>query len=66
MPYQIDSIINSAKGECWQETRRAHKYNLRKIVKDILKRYEEENPAESIREFSIEVKEVYSDGRDYQ
>lgn len=63
MPYQIDTIINSARGECWQETRRAHKYNLRNIVADMLKRYEEENPSEFIREVSVEVKEVvYSDG----
>lgn len=63
MIYQIDTIINSARGECWQETRRAYKYSLRNMIADMLKRYEEENPTEFIREVSVEVKEVvYSDG----
>lgn len=55
---QIDSIINSDSGECWQETRRVHKYNLREIVTDILTRYENENFNETIKEISIQVKEV--------
>ena len=63
MIYQIDTIINSARGECWQETRRTYKYSLRNMIADMLKRYEEENPTEFIREVSVEVKEVvYSDG----
>lgn len=63
MGRQIDSIINSESGECWQETRRVRKYNLPQIVADLLTRYTQENPTDTIREISIEIKEVNIDGR---